>query len=232
MTDKSTRWAFTAYEDQFRLFDGGPPPAVAEWGWNTEICPKSNRIHRQGYLLLRTQHRFAAVRKMFPGVHVEIAKDWNKLKEYCKKLDTRAPGTEPVVVFNELPTLYSYLDEVVERLPYWNEVREMWMAHCEAYLDYKRAVERKLVMPNIYSTEQPLYSDVNDFAYHVLVKDIVDSDVQAGRPGIAFIVQNPLWITTAKNQIKNLIIQRHGLTPRFTPRVQTDRQTDTFEVSF
>ena len=221
MTDKSTRWQFTAYEEQWRLFQA-MPPAVAEWGWNTEICPKTNRKHYQGYFLLRTQHRFAAVKKLFPGVHVEIAKDWNALKEYCKKADTRAPGTEPVVAYNDIPTVYSYSDEVLARLPSWNEVRELWMLHCERQCAITRAT----------TIEQPYYKSCEDFAYEELVKNIIANDIREGRAYIEWIIQNPMWITTFKNQVKNMIIRTNGLTPRFHPPAQTDRQTDTFEVSF
>jgi len=221
MTDKSTRWQFTAYEEQWRLFQA-IPPAIAEWGWNTEICPKTNRQHYQGYFLLRTQHRFAAVKKMFPGVHLEIARDWNKLKEYCKKAETRAPGTEPVVAYNELPTLYSYADEVLARLPSWNEVRQLWMRHTEEALRVARRTQ----------CEQPYYRSCEEYAYEVIVKFIISEDIREGRAYIEWIIQNPLWITTFKNQIKNMIIRTNGLTPRQHPPAQTDRQTDTFQVSF
>lgn len=116
MSDKSSRWAFTAYEDQYHLFDKGMPPGVAEWGWNAEICPETNRNHRQGFLRLSNQQRFSWLKKIFPGVHLEVAKDWNKLVNYCKKEETRAPGTVPVRETNNIPTKYQYADEVAERL--------------------------------------------------------------------------------------------------------------------
>lgn len=115
MSDKSSRWAFTAYEDQYALFEN-MPPGVAEWGWNAEICPETNRNHRQGFLRLQQQQRFAWLRKVFPGVHLEIAKDWNKLINYCKKEDTRAPGTVPVRETNDIPSKYQYAEEVAQRL--------------------------------------------------------------------------------------------------------------------
>lgn len=116
MSEKSSRWAFTAYEDQYHLFDNGMPPGVAEWGWNAEICPETKRNHRQGFLRLSQQQRFAWLRKIFPGVHLEVAKDWNKLVNYCKKEETRAPGTVPVRETNDIPTKYVYAEEVAKRL--------------------------------------------------------------------------------------------------------------------
>jgi len=91
-TDKSSRWAFTAYEEQWGLFTT-IHPGIAEWGWNTEICPETNRQHYQGYLRLTSQQRFAWLRKLLPGVHLEIAKNWEALKQYCAKEETRVPGT-------------------------------------------------------------------------------------------------------------------------------------------
>lgn len=116
MSEKSSRWAFTAYEDQYHLFDKAMPPGVAEWGWQAEICPETNRNHRQGFLRLSNQQRFSWLKKIFPGVHLEVARDWNKLVNYCKKEETRAPGAVPVRETNNIPTKYQYADEVAERL--------------------------------------------------------------------------------------------------------------------
>ena len=64
-TDKSSRWGFTAYEDQYHLLEK-MPPGIAEWGWQAEICPETNRPHRQGYLRLQSQQRFAWLKRYSP----------------------------------------------------------------------------------------------------------------------------------------------------------------------
>lgn len=92
--EKTTRWAFTAYEDQWNLFES-IPPLVAEWGWNTEECPETGRKHYQGFIRTTRQVRFSQMKTMLPGVHIEQAKNWNALLLYCKKEDTRVDGTEP-----------------------------------------------------------------------------------------------------------------------------------------
>lgn len=92
-TDKTTRWAFTAFEPQWSLFES-MPDIVKEWGWQTEVCPDTQRKHYQGYILTRTQQRFAALRKALPGVHVEAARNWSALLNYCKKTDTAVEGTQ------------------------------------------------------------------------------------------------------------------------------------------
>jgi len=112
---KSSRWAFTAYEDQWSLFET-MPPGIAEWGWNAEICPKTNRRHYQGYLRLTQQQRFAWLRKLLPGVHIEVSKNWEALKQYCQKEETRIPGTEPVARSNSVPSHFQYADDCGKRI--------------------------------------------------------------------------------------------------------------------
>jgi len=120
-TDKTTRWAFTAYEDQYKLVDDmGKSSVVAEYGWNPEICPETGRKHRQGYLRTKIQVRFSALRKEFPGIHFEVAKNWEALMNYCRKEETREKGMKsfsgtgskerPLTMAAALIKLCSYAD--------------------------------------------------------------------------------------------------------------------------
>lgn len=95
-TDKSTRWAFTAYEAQWPLFNDMEPhkDLVAEWGWQREVCPTSGREHYQGFMRTHRQVRFSQIVKAFPGVHVEVARQWDALVNYCRKDDTAVDGTQ------------------------------------------------------------------------------------------------------------------------------------------
>lgn len=116
MTEKSSRWAFTAYEQHYGYFQT-MPLGVHKWGWNVEICPKTGKEHYQGYMLLKQQQRCSWMRKQFPTMHVEIARNWEALVAYCQKPETRAPGTEPVSETNDIPTKYGYAEEIAKRLP-------------------------------------------------------------------------------------------------------------------
>jgi len=121
-TDKTTRWAFTAYEDQWYLFKQ-IPDKVKEWGWQTEKCPTSGRLHYQGYILTRTQNRHKAMREMLPGVNISAAREWTALLKYCKKTETAIEGTQ-VSQVNErkflkfaealmrIATAYVYVSEI------------------------------------------------------------------------------------------------------------------------
>ena len=115
MTDKSSRWAFTAYEQQYCLFTT-MPPGVHKWGWNVEVCPTSQREHYQGWIQLKQQQRFSWMKKTFPGLHVEIPRNWEALQAYCMKEETRKEGTEPHVATNDIPSKYGYAEEIAKRL--------------------------------------------------------------------------------------------------------------------
>jgi hypothetical protein len=94
-TDKSTRFAFTAYEGEWVYFKTNPPnDLIAEWGWQEEMCPKTNRVHLQGYLRTKRQVRLSQLISIYKGVHFEVARNWNALKNYSNKTDTAIPGTQ------------------------------------------------------------------------------------------------------------------------------------------
>lgn len=92
-TDKTSRWAFTAYEEQWPQFTS-MNDIIAEWGWQTEVCPTTQKRHYQGYLRTKRQVRFSQMKKALPGVHIEFAKNWDALLQYCKKQDSAQPGTQ------------------------------------------------------------------------------------------------------------------------------------------
>lgn len=95
MADKTTRWAFTAYENQYALLDDVDKSVVAEMGFQDEVCPETGRKHRQGYIRTHRQVRFSQMRKILPGVHVEVARNWEALQAYCRKNETRdASGSQ------------------------------------------------------------------------------------------------------------------------------------------
>lgn len=194
MSDKSSRWQFTAYEEQFTLFKS-MPPGVVEWGWNTEICPKTNRTHYQGYLRLYQQQRFAWLRKILPGVHVEIAKNWTALVQYCQKEDTRALGTEPVHHTNDIPTQFSYAEEIAQRI-----------------VD----MERMITAANPDNIKFQDW-DLDEALLHI--DTMVRQDIASGRRGIQWIASNPNWKVMWKAFWKECLLA--AFRPKKTDR-QTD----------
>jgi len=110
-TDKTTRWQFTAYEDQFPIIDAieREIDRAKEWDsitwkllkYQTEICPDTGRKHRQGALQTAKQMRFNAMSRLLPGIHLEHCRNWNALLKYCEKTDTRDSTERRVDKFTE-----------------------------------------------------------------------------------------------------------------------------------
>lgn len=113
---KSTRWSFTAYENQYGIIDSlttAGDPLVAEIGYQDEVCPDTGRKHRQGYVRTNRQVRFKQLADIMKGVHLEVARDFLALKKYCAKTETRDPTGKQVATKFERPMR---LNELMEHL--------------------------------------------------------------------------------------------------------------------
>lgn len=120
MAEKSTRWSFTAYEGQYSVIDALAQQRhelIAEIGWQDEVCPKTQKKHRQGYVRTVRQCRFKQLSTVMPGIHLEVAKNWNALVAYCRKTETRDPSGSQVAVQYERPMrLHEMLMEVAHNI--------------------------------------------------------------------------------------------------------------------
>nr|WPR18782.1 MAG: replication polyprotein [Owegonang virus 28] len=138
-SDKSSRWSFTAYEGQYPLIDSlvdKPHELIAEIGYQDEVCPETQRKHRQGYVRTVRQVRFKQLSEVLRGVHIEVARDFMKLKQYCQKVATRDPEGQQVHKQFERPkTLHELM---------------MWMADIawQDYEDQDRQTDRHPSYPS------------------------------------------------------------------------------------
>lgn len=130
-TDKTTRWSITVYEDQWHLFHNIQQyPDIAEWGWQKEMCPKTQRLHYQGFIRTKRQIRCSGMRKMIPQVHIEPAREWYKLRNYCRKQETQISGTQVhatnetefwplerlmIELTNHIPAAQEHINELLTR---------------------------------------------------------------------------------------------------------------------
>lgn len=114
MDTRSSRWSFTAFEAQWPLF-ANMPPVVKDAGWQIEVAPETGKRHYQGYLLTSSTQRFAAMRKLFPGVHLEVAKNWQALVAYCKKKETAVPGSQ-VEYHSTFMNKFQFMDYLCARI--------------------------------------------------------------------------------------------------------------------
>jgi len=77
--------------------------------------------HFQG-MLKTPQVRFAAVKKVFPRGHIEVARNPEALAKYVQKEDTRVDVYTP----GDVPTIFQYQGEVASAWSHdeWNEIKE------------------------------------------------------------------------------------------------------------
>lgn len=183
---KSSRWAFTAYESQWSMFNE-MPPLVAEWGWQKETCPTTQREHYQGYLRTKQQVRLSQLLKTFPGVHFEISRNWPALVNYCKKSETAEPGTQIHQVNSNMRTIYSLAKEIATCLPHpdvidndFEEIRER----------VRREARSKGEIPNydIYNV-----SSKKDY-FLSRVDAEVRGLIRGGNTDVAWLATNPQWL--------------------------------------
>lgn len=141
-TDKSTRWAFTAYEAQWDLFKT-VPELTAEQGWQEETCPETGRKHYQGYIRTKRQCRFTQMKKAYPGVHIEVSRNWDALLNYCKKKETATEGTQVVMLGTKQMTMAQALVRLashVTGMPEYVEDKTLAQLYTDEYWSLVRKV--------------------------------------------------------------------------------------------
>jgi len=92
---------FDAFGDDEVLWSEGAQSWIEKWDaisryhvFQLERCPKTKKLHYQGYLQLKRQQRFSAIKKIDGTMHIEeqLAR-WNaESAEYCKKTETWVAG--------------------------------------------------------------------------------------------------------------------------------------------
>lgn len=115
---RSTWWIVTAYDKNLDLLEsyGQPdadrqsiPRCVKAIHGGVEICPTTTRRHYQGAIECNGQQRAVFFRDWLPGVHFEVAKNKDAVKQYCLKADT-AEGVKGTV---SNPTPYLTMDKLL-----------------------------------------------------------------------------------------------------------------------
>lgn len=153
MTDKSTRWQFTAFEEQYPVIEARHE-LIVEIGWQDEVAPDTGRRHRQGYLRTARQVRFSQLKEVLPGVHLEKAKNWEALKNYCHKLETRDPSGNQVQRLYERPLrLHEILIEVARQYLFEKE-SGLWSMEDPYRID--RQTDRQTLLKALVVYSRPL----------------------------------------------------------------------------
>lgn len=188
MTDKTSRWSFTAYEGQYAILEAIREcgnELIAEIGWQDEICPDTQRHHRQGYVRTVRQVRFSQISAILKGIHLEKAKNWDALVNYCRKVETRDLSGSQVQLRFERPL----------------RLHEMLIEVAKTYLRMDRPSEETLSRLDRQTDRQTLLQLLRTHAYQLVWKHpeyaIVLSRQDARDAWCNFIT---LWIEKAQNE--------------------------------
>jgi len=161
------RWIFTQHlsepiqtaQEWWDTIDDGTKEKIKYLVAQTEICPSTGRRHVQGAVVFSGTTRMAGIKKMMPTAHVEVAKHWEAAMKYCRKEDTRAPGTEPMEYGALQQGLRSDLVQLTDKIKTGTPMRDIASEHPDTWVrNYKglgalqallfpaRAIERKVAL--------------------------------------------------------------------------------------
>lgn len=101
MTDKSTWWSITAWNDEIAKCEGTLPEFAKAIYGGREIAPSTGKEHFQGALQCFEQIRMAKIKSWLPTAHIEKALKVEALKKYAMKKET-ASG-EKTIRTNPIP---------------------------------------------------------------------------------------------------------------------------------
>lgn len=140
--DRAKNFCFTSYNEEPIPFDDETMSFLVQ---QREICPSTGRGHWQGTLVLKNPRTFTGIKRMLPNAHIEKCRNLLKSIEYCRKEESREPGTEPLE-FGLRP-----LDDDWRATPYeelWN-TRPNWMLrNWRAVREYQTVVAKPRARPN------------------------------------------------------------------------------------
>lgn len=190
MTDRASCWSITINNPKNEEYQIVLP---ARWKLVGQLEKgEQGTVHFQG-MLNTPQVRFAAVKRVFPRAHIEIARDRLALAKYVQKEDTR------VAHVNAVPTIFEYQTMVASK---WNEeeYQARWRFACE------HATQRQVPDPGEVAL---LYVDT-----------LVARDVELGVRGAEYIAINPMWRSSWKRFWRSII--RRNASQQAQPSPQAD----------
>lgn len=93
---RARMWCFTDHSLVDPVFD---QDTMHYLKYQVELCPKTDKLHLQGFVQFKEQLRMERVKALFPKAHLEVCHGTAEENDaYCGKEETRAwPEQEPVV---------------------------------------------------------------------------------------------------------------------------------------
>lgn len=98
---KFRSYVFTFYPTKDRVFPGFKALGVRYGIYQPEKCPKTGRIHYQGYMAFKNPRSSKSLWKRLSKCYLRPAKHDGKARNYCKKIKSRA---DKFVEFGEMPS--------------------------------------------------------------------------------------------------------------------------------
>lgn len=176
---RATCWSITINnpkEDEYKIV------LPARWKLEGQLERGAEGTEHYQGMLNTPQVRFAAVKKVFPRAHIEVARNKVALAKYVHKEETRVAAVEAIPTLFEYQTIVANLwDEEVFKSR-WNEAVARATANSVPYID--------------------------DVAM-CYIDGIVADDIESGRRGAEFIAINPMWRSSWKKFWRS-IINRHA----------------------
>ena len=64
----------------------------SQWAYQIEEAPTTGKLHLQGAIYFKNSRWYDSLTKIFRGAHIERARKWHAIKNYCQKNPSRVEG--------------------------------------------------------------------------------------------------------------------------------------------
>lgn len=200
MTERASCWSITINNPKEEDMN---PELPAGWKFQGQMEKgEEGTEHFQG-MLTTPQVRFAAVKKIFPRGHIEVARNRAALAKYVKKEETRSGDYQ--VMESRVPTLFEYQTVVAKKF-------DMKILSGR----YNTKLEKWLEQPS--GGDNP--PDIDEMAMEYL-DELIAQDIENGMRGVEYIAINPMWRSSWKKFWRS-IIKRDGAQQQTQPSPQAD----------
>lgn len=155
ITNPSRNWVFTQHlHPELDLiiddFTDQVKSSIRYLIYQHEICPETGKEHWQGFIQCYNPIRYTTINKLLPklfGAHYEHKykkSTAEQASDYCKKLETRKPGTEPFIYGQfvsagertDLEQIQDELDNGVSLRKIAESNFSQWCIHRRAFAEY------------------------------------------------------------------------------------------------
>jgi hypothetical protein len=202
VADDESQWE-AVFEDKFHS---------AEWSVRQlEVAPSTGQRHIQAAVYYASARSFSAVKKDFPGAHVESMRGTcQQSKDYCTKEDTRAPGTQPVET-GTLPVQGSRndLSSFCAKLEDGQSLRDVALADPATYVRYHAGLQKfgmLLVQPRSFMTETEILWGPTGSGKSTKVREIIGDTPYAQLTKSMVSSGGTVWFDNYDPIIHNILV--------------------------